>query len=185
MDIVARVKAILLTPNTEWPAIRAEQSSVESIYRDYLVYIAAVPAIAGLIGALVGHASIVAALVLAVLTFVLGLVGVYVLALIIDKLAPNFGGTPNFLNAFKLSGYSTTALWLAGIFAIIPSLKVLSIVGVYSLYLLYIGLPELMRAPQDKAMTYTVVVILAAVVLYIVVAALVALLIGGLFMASI
>jgi len=185
MDIVARVKAILLTPDTEWPVIAAEPSSVEDIYRNYLVYIAAVPAVAGLIGSLISGRSIIASLLAAILGFVLGLVGVYVLALIIDKLAPNFDGKSNFLSAFKLSAYSATAGWLAGIFAIIPALHLLSIVGLYSLYLLYTGLPVLMKSPKEKAMTYTIVIIVAAVVLYLIIGALVGLLIGGLLVASV
>jgi hypothetical protein len=52
------------------------------------------------------------------------------------------------------------------VFALVPGLRLLQILGLYSLYLLYLGLPTLMKAPRGKAVEYTVVVVLAAVVLF-------------------
>jgi hypothetical protein len=101
--------------------------------------------------------------------YVLTLIGVYVLALIIDGLAPSFDGTKNQIQALKVAAYSATAGWLAGVFALIPGLRILGILGLYSLYLLYLGLPVLMKAPKEKALGYTVVVIVAAVVLAVIV----------------
>ncbi|HEV8613124.1 MAG TPA: YIP1 family protein, partial [Gemmatimonadales bacterium] len=92
-----------------------------------------------------------------------------VLALIIDALAPSFGGQKNPIQALKVAVYSSTAAWLAGIFAIIPSLGVLGILGLYSLYLLYLGLPILMKAPQDKAIGYTLVVVIVGIVIFVVI----------------
>ena len=179
MDIVARVKAILMTPQTEWPVIAAEPSSVESIYREYVIYLAAIPVIAGFIGtSLIGisipiigtvRVGLFSGLIGGVVTYALQLAAVYVMALIIDYLAPQFGGQKNPLNAFKLAAFSMTALWLAGIFAIIPMLVVLGIVGLYSLYLFYVGLPVLMKSPQDKSLMYTGAVLVAGIVIGLVV----------------
>ena len=102
--------------------------------------------------------------------YILSLGGAFVLALIIDNLAPTFGGQKNQLQALKVSIYSSTASWLAGIFVIIPALSILGLLGLYSLYLLYAGLPVLMKSPKDKAMGYTVVTIICAIVLYVVLA---------------
>jgi hypothetical protein len=110
--------------------------------------------------------------------FVLSLVAVYVIGLIIDALAPTFGGTRNPIQALKVAAYSSTASWLAGVFALLPGLRVLQILGLYSLYLLYLGLPVLMKAPQDKAVGYTAVVVIAAIV----VTMLVGMVAGGLMM---
>jgi len=105
----------------------------------------------------------------ALVSYVLTLVAVYVLALIIDALAPTFAGEKNLTQAFKVAVYSYTAVWVAGIFVIIPMLGILGIMGLlYSLYLLYLGLPVLMKSPQDKSVGYTVAVIIAAVVIFIV-----------------
>jgi len=92
-----------------------------------------------------------------------------VLALIIDALAPTFNGQRSQIQALKVAAYSSTAAWVAGIFALIPGLRILGILGLYSLYLLYLGLPVLMKSPREKAVGYTVVVILAAIVLFMVI----------------
>jgi hypothetical protein len=173
-NLVARVKNILLQPKAEWEVIDREPSSVGQIMRSWVLPLAAIPAIASLIGALVfGYSffgvtyrpGVVEAIGTAITQYVLAIVGVYVLALIIDALAPQFGGTKNRVQAMKVAAYSATAAWVAGIFGLIPSLAMLGILGLYSLYLLYLGLPRLMKAPADKAMGYTIVTILAAIVL--------------------
>ena len=101
----------------------------------------------------------------------LALATTFALALVIDGLAPNFGGQKNQVQALKVAAYSATAGWLAGIFGLIPALAILGLLGLYSLYLLYLGLPILMKVPQDKAMGYSVVVIIVAIVLFLIVGA--------------
>jgi hypothetical protein len=112
------------------------------------------------------------ALVQSVLIFGLMLGGVYVVALIIDALAPTFGGERSKSQALKLAAYASTASWLGGVFALIPMLSVLSVLAaVYSLYLFYLGLPILMRVPEDRTIGYAAVVVLSTVVLFIVIGA--------------
>ncbi|MDD5135627.1 MAG: Yip1 family protein, partial [Phycisphaerae bacterium] len=101
--------------------------------------------------------------------YVLGLIGVYILALIIDYLAPTFSGEKNMSQALKLAAYSYTAGWLAGIFVIIPALGILSILGLYSIYLLYVGIPVLMKIPQEKAPLYTAAVVIVAIIIFIII----------------
>ncbi|MES2498753.1 MAG: Yip1 family protein [Pseudomonadota bacterium] len=182
--LVDRAKKILLTPKTEWPVIDGEPSTIGDIYRNYVLILAAIPAIAGLIGnALFGYSAlgvtfrvpIVTALSSAIVTYVLSLISVYVLALIIDALAPTFGGTKNQTQAFKVAAYSNTAGWVAGILTIIPQLgPIAALLSLYGFYLLYLGLPGLMKAPKDKALGYTIVTVIAAVILFMVVGAVVA-----------
>lgn len=188
-----RVRNILVTPKTEWARIDAEPSSVASIFTGYVMILAAIGPIAMIIGQqLIGiqffgvtlKPSIGYSLGSAVFTYVLSLVSVYVSALVIDALAPSFGGTKDFLKAFKVAAYAPTAAWLAGIFGIVPMLGFLAIVGLYSLYLLVVGLPMLMRVPADKSVGYIVVVIIVQIVLYalamFIVGALVVAFFGGL-----
>jgi Yip1 domain len=188
MNVVDRAKNIVLTPTNEWIAIEAEPTSVNDIYKGYVVPLALIPAIAGFIGAsIVGlevpglgtvRMGFFAGLFSALLQFGLSLALVYVLALIIDALAPTFHGQKNMLAAFKVAAYSMTPSWLAGIFSLIPSISFLSLLGLYGIYLLYVGLPLLMRAPADKALGYTAVVVLAAIVLSLVFAAVLGLFLG-------
>jgi hypothetical protein len=187
MGLVERVKGILLAPQKEWPVIESEPATTQSLYTGYVVPLAAIPAIAGFIGMSVIGFGILGTTVRvdmgtgltgAIVRYVGTLVGVFVLALIIDALAPQFGGTKSPIQALKLSVYSSTASWIAGIFMIIPGLRILSILGLYSLFLLYTGVPVLMKAPPDKSLGYTIVVILSAIVLYAVVGALASQMVG-------
>ena len=182
MNLVDRVKKILLQPKSEWAVIAAEPHTVQDLYTGYVMILAAIPAVATFIGtAIVGigflghvyHVPITAALTQLVLGYVLSLAMVYVLALVIDALAPNFGGEKSFIQALKVAAFAPTASWVAGIFAIIPLLGILALIGgLYSLYLLFLGLPMLMKVPEEKGVVYTVVVIIVAIVLAIVVGAL-------------
>jgi hypothetical protein len=187
MNLVDRVKRILLSPGTEWQVIEAEPTTPAQLYTGYIVPLAAIGPIAQLIGysvfgitvPLVGtyRVPIGSAISSALVTYVLSLAATYVLALIIDGLAPTFNGQRSQIGALKVAAYSSTASWVAGIFYLIPGLRLLTILGLYSLYLLYLGLPIVMKAPREKAMAYTAVVILAAIVLFMVIA-----MIGGRFM---
>jgi hypothetical protein len=187
MNLVERVKRILLSPKTEWEVIDVEPTTVAELYTRYIVPLAAIGPLAQLIGysvfgvtvPFVGtyRVPIGSAITQAIVTYVLTLAGTYVLALIIDALAPPFNGQRSQIQALKLAAYSLTASWVAGIFALIPGLRILTVLGLYSLYLLYLGLPVLMKTPREKAMGYTVVVIIAAIVLSLVIGA-----IAGIFM---
>ena len=185
MALMERAKNILLQPKQEWPVIDTEQASVGSLYTGYIIPLAAIGPIASIIGWSVfgmrvpfaGSMRIPIGFGIrnAVIVYVLGLVGVFVLALIIDALAPTFGGQKNQVQALKVAAYSYTAAWVGGIFNLIPALAILGLLAViYSLYLLFLGLPVVMKAPQDKAVGYTVVVILVAIVLYFVIGIIVA-----------
>lgn len=181
MALMERAKNILFQPKQEWPVIDAEQTTVGALYTGYIVPLAAIGPVASLIGwsvlgmriPFVGAMKIPISygLRMALIQYAGTLVGTYVLALIIDALAPTFGGQKNQIQALKVAAYSATAAWVAGIFGLIPALAILGLLGLYSLYLLYLGLPILMKSPQDKAMGYTVVVIVVAIVLAIVIQA--------------
>lgn len=174
MNLVERVQAILLKPKETWPVIAQEGGDVASIYKNYLVILAAIPAVATFIGLSVVGAGmfgvsfrvpIVAGLVNMVVGYVLSLVMVYVLSLIANALAPTFGGEKNTLNAFKLIAYASTAGMVGGIFNLMPGLSMLGLLAsLYSIYLIYTGIPPLMKSPEDKAIGYTVVIIVCGIV---------------------
>jgi hypothetical protein len=187
MDLVARVKGIVLTPRTEWPVIEREPGDAAYLFTNYVAILAAIPPLAGFIGgSLIGYSvagigtvrlGFFSGLFHAVVAYLLTFVGVYIVALIIDALAPTFGASKNFDNALRISAYYPTPFWLAGIFSLIPRLGFLSILGFYGIYLLYLGLPGLMKAPADKAGVYAAAVIACAIGVVIVIA----LILGALF----
>lgn len=182
MALVDRVKAILLKPNEEWAVIDKEFTDTATLYKTYILPLAAIGPVCYAIGISVfglrlpfGFGTIqlpfTTAVIQAVIRYCLSLVGVFVFALIVDALAPSFGGTKNQVQALKVVAYSSTASWVVGVFSLFPSIGVLQILGLYSLYLLYAGLPVCMKSPKDKAVAYTIVAILVAIVLYFVIGA--------------
>ena len=175
--VLDRVKGILLDPETEWGVIAKEETTVAELYRNYIVVLAAIPAIFGfvrmsvigvdlpLLGAY--RVSPSAGLAGMVLGYGLSLVQVYVLALIVDALAPTFGAQQDRLQALKTSAYALTAFWIAGVGQLLPLLAVVfALAGAgYSVVLLYKGLPRTMRSGPDTTMAYTAVSMIAAVIL--------------------
>ncbi len=189
MNIVERVKKLILQPKQEWPVIDGEAHTVQGLYTQYVMILAAIPAVCGFIGlSLIGigvfgatyRMPIASGVAHMVVQYLMSLGMVYVMALIIDALAPNFGSQKNFGQALKVAAFFPTAAWIAGVFSIIPSLSIIgSLLSLYSLYLLFVGLPTLMKTPEDKAITYTVVVIIAAIVIAVVIAAIIGLTMPG------
>ena len=171
-NLVQRVQDILLKPKPTWEVIDGEAATVKGLYTGYVMILAAIGPVCGVLGSMLFHGFYFAPfmLVAAVVGYAMTLVAVYVMALIIDGLAASFGGTRNQIQAFKVAAYAGTASWLAGVFQLVPMLGFLAIVGLYSLYLLYLGLPKLMKVSDDKAMVYTLVVIVAMIVVYVVIA---------------
>lgn len=176
MNLVDRVKRILLSPRTEWEVIDNEPTTPAQLFTGYAMPLAAIGPLAQMVGYSVFgipvpfagtyRVPIGSAITSALVTYVLILGGTYVLGLIIDALGPTFNGQRSQIQALKVAVYSSTASWVAGIFYLIPGLRLLTILGLYSVYLLYLGLPMLMKSPRDKSVAYTAVVVIAAVVVF-------------------
>lgn len=172
MNLPARVKNILMTPSAEWPVIAAEPADVTSIYVNYVLILAAIPAVCLFIGVglitapFVGGLGIGAALAGGVMNYVSTIVGVFVAAFVIQQLAPTFGSQGDTAQALKLVAYSYTPMWIAGVLYLIIFLAPIAIVAVlYGVYLFYIGLPVVMKTPSDKIIPYMLV---SAVVIIVV-----------------
>jgi len=171
MNLVDRAKNIMLTPKTEWPVIAAEQPNATAIMTGYVIPLALIPAVAMIIGTgIIGgvmHASLTWGIGLGVVSFISTVLGVYLTALVMNFLAPNFGSQKDFGRAMQTVAYSYTPAWVAGILNIIPAIGWLgSLLGLYGLYLMYLGLPHTMKTPQDKVIIYLIVSIIVLVIIY-------------------
>jgi hypothetical protein len=189
MTAVERIKGICLKPAIEWSRIERETLTTRDLLVGYVAPLAAIGPIASLIGRVVlgrtlpfvgtYHVPLVSGLAMAVSTYVMAIIGTLVLSWIINALAPNFGGQNSQVRALKVAVFAYTPAWIAGVFMLLTPLGPLVVVaGLYGLYLLYLGLPVLMRSPKEKAMSYTAVVVVCAVVLWVAIGAVTAA-IGG------
>lgn len=181
--LIARVTAIILRPASEWPVIANEATTASTIYTGYVAPLAAIGVIAMFLGqVLIGtsvpllgtvRTGIASGLTGAIVMYVMAFVGVWVLSFIVDFLAPQFGGQRDPLRALKVVAYSYTPAWVAGVLHLVPSLGALVLLAtLYGLYVMYLGLPVLMRTPAEKAMPYTAVVVVCAILVYFVLGAL-------------
>jgi hypothetical protein len=174
LKAVHRAQEILLRPRRAWQNIAIEDDEITAIYKNYLFYLAAVPAVAGFIGqSLVGmgvfgvtvRVPIMHGLVAMVVGYVLSLAMVYVVAQVASLLAPKFQGQAHVPSGFKLIAYGATAGMLGGIFSLVPSLAMLGLVaGLYSIYLIHVGAPTLMRVSPERSVGYTAALVACAIV---------------------
>lgn len=186
MSLVDRAKNIITKPKAEWAVIAAEEPNVQQIFVGYVLPLALIPAIAHIIGwGLIGAGFLMSysyGIAMGLVSFITAFVSVYLTAFVIDALAPNFGSQKNLGRAVQLVAYSATPAWVAGILYILPFIGWLaSLLGLYSLYLMYVGLPHTMKAPQDKVMVYLIVSIIVLLVVYFVIAAILTSILLGIF----
>ncbi len=183
-----RVKLLVTDPKAELESIAVEEMSDLFLWKKYAAILAAIAPICSLIGmSLIGvrvmgvhfRISFFSALSNAVLSYLLALGSVFLLAWLINFLAPKFEATADANRALKLAVFAAVPGWLTGVFLLLPSLSILTLVGgVYGLYLLYLGMVPLMSAPQEKAGGYAGATIVIAIVIRI----LAGVLVGGMRM---
>ena len=186
MDLVERVQDMLLRPRETWPKIKAEETTIVDLFRSYAVILAIIPAVAQIIGVTVIGFSFMglryrtpfgSALAHGLLSYCTSLASLYLIAFIMDSLAPKFASQKNMLNALKLAVYSWTPSWVVGVLLIIPALSwLVALASLYGLYLFYLGLPLLMDTPRDKVTIYFLVVVALSIIVIAFIGAVVALL---------
>lgn len=178
-SLISRVKALILNPKEEWSKIAAEDTTTREVLTGYIIPLALIGPIAGLIGGQIfGYGAfgisirpgLLSAVILAIVGFALSLINILIMWLIADFLSPKFGGEMSTLKAFKLVAYSATAALLVGIFGLLPALAFFGLLGLYSVYLFYVGVTPMLSVPRDKALAFTAVFMLCAIVLHLVVA---------------
>lgn len=190
-NLQTRVVNILKSPKTEWPAIAAESTDIGRLYSGYIIPLAAIPAVAGFIGMMwltgalatagLGSRSLMWTLSFAIGGYVLGLVGAYIAAVVIEWLAPKFKSSGSRVDALKVVAYSFTPVWVAGVLQLVPMLGILGIfAAIYAIYLCYLGLPHVMKTPQDQVVIFMIVSAVVIVVIQIVLGSILgAILLGG------
>lgn len=171
MNLVERAKAIVLDPRSVWPTIEREPGDTSYLFTNYVAIFALIPAVCGFLGnwLIAGRMGFFGGLFGAIIGYVLTFVVIYIVAMIVDLLAPTFNGQRNFQSALKLVVYSYTPAWLAGIFLLIPGLSFLSILGLYSIYVLWTGIPPMMKSPPERTLVYVLAIVACAIVLAIII----------------
>jgi hypothetical protein len=188
MNAARRAKAMLFDPAATWLRIEEESGDPAFVLSQYVAWLALIPAICGFIGtSIIGEvmpgggvlrASVFNGLFGAIFGYVMSCASVLVLGLIVDLLAPVFGGRRDFDSAFKLAAYSFTPVWLAGVFLLLPGLHFLVLTGFYGAYVLWLGVPGLMKSQRQRTQDFTALIVIAAFALVYIAATLQSLVFG-------
>ena len=183
---IGRAKGILLEPRTTWKEVDAEFTKPGEVWSKFIIPLSLIGPVASMIGtfifgkrvpftSLTNPAPLSSVISTGIAGFVVAVLGVFVMSRLISLLAPGFGGQRNDVQGLKAAAYSSTAHWIGGVFQVLPALNLVSLLfSLYSLVLLYIGLPVVMKVPKDRAMGYTAVVIIIAVVVFLISGAVIA-----------
>jgi hypothetical protein len=189
MALIDRAKNMLLSPKTEWAAVASEEADPMKVFMGYAVPWILIDAIC----AFVGHAFIWGAghygtsamswgMYFAVTAIVTQLISMWIAAMVVNALAPNFGSQKDMGRAMQTIVYGSTASFVGGVLAIVPFIGWLgSLFGLYGIYLIYLGLPHTMKTPQDKVVLYMIVSVVALIVLWMIIGALLASVLMGVF----
>jgi hypothetical protein len=159
MGLMTRAKNIMIQPAREWPVIAAEATDIGGVIRNYAAPLSGVAAVCQWLGlsvlfGVLGIGFLRTALSAGV-SWALGLLSLWVAAIVIEHLAPSFGSRGNTVQALKLVVYASTPVWIVGILTLVPLLGVLFIVAViYAVYLFYLGLPSVLETPADRVVPF-------------------------------
>ncbi len=189
--MLQRIMNIAMKPNDEWPVIAAESTNTAALYTKYIIPLSAIGPVCGFLSAAMWGQSVAftgikvvpaisTLLMLMIVGYLLGLVAVAVTAVIVQKLAPTFKSEGTFVDALKMVTFSNAPYWLASVITLVPIIGMLSmLVALYGLYLFYVGLPHVMKTPEDQRLPYLGVVLVVSIVVWFVMVGLPALLVGG------
>jgi uncharacterized membrane protein (DUF485 family) len=140
MNLIERVKNILLTPKTEWQVISTETTTVSGMLTAYVLPLSLIPGIIAFLSGLI-WGTVTYGLIMAVIAIVGAIIGFYVGTYVADALAPSFSSEKSLNRSAQLVGYSYSASAVASILGIIPVLGWLAAIAGfgYMIYLLYLG----------------------------------------------
>jgi hypothetical protein len=171
MTIWERAKVLMLKPHATWTIIKEESGDMKQLFLNYAAPLALIPSVSSLIGiTLVGfraangvymRAPFWEALVGSIIGYFFHLLGIGAGIWAVKIMAPYFNSRLDIFSAAKLVIYALTPMWLTGVFAIFPGTGYLSILGLYAVYLLWLGVPSVMETPPRKIMWFTVSILTA------------------------
>lgn len=185
MNIVNRVKGILLTPKTEWQVIDNEAATPPSLLTSYVFPMAALSLIGPVLTyfAFSGYASLNFFIATIAVAFIVAILGFYISTYVIDLLAPSFASEKNLGKSAQLVAYSSTPSYIAGILSFIPVIGGLLALAAwaYGIYIMYLGIGPLKNTPEDKKVVYLIVSYLVIIVVYFVLMAILGMVIFSIF----
>lgn len=167
--VMSRAKDILLAPRSAWEQIKVEQLTTSQILSQYVAVLAIVPAAAFYLRFFFSRGRVWVHFLSTAVYFVLCLALARLGARAIEVMARRFEVQGEGIDFLKLVAFSLTPAFVGGVFLVIPWLSGLTfLLALYSLYLLYVGIPMLVRCPDEQVLTYSVSGMVVLYVLFVV-----------------
>lgn len=152
-------------PKREWRSIRNERYTIMHLFLSKISLLAAIPALSLFIGTTqIGWSlggtefiklSVSSALPAAIAFYFAMWIAVGFISWAIHWMEKTYGGSVSYEQCVTLTTFTATPLFLSGLAGLYPMLWFNVIVGMialaYTVYLLYIGVPEIMQIPEDRA----------------------------------
>ena len=167
--ILTHVWGLFSHPDREWEAIGAESCTIGNCYLRHVLILAALPAVSALVGSTqvgwqigVGSAiklSLPSALIIGAVFYVAMLAAVVTMGEFIHWMASTYDAEAPIERCVVLSAYTATPLFLAGVLTLYPLLWLNMLIGLlalaYTIYLLYLGVPIVMRVPKEQGYMFS------------------------------
>ena len=184
MNIIERVKNILLTPKTEWEVVNSETATPQSLLISYVLPLAIVAAAGSLLKGLLfaGTFGLKYFIITAAIAFIASVISYYITVIIVDMLAPSFASEKDMGKSAQLVAYSGTPSYVGALLSFIPVIGWLIALAAwaYGIYLMYLGIGPLKKTPEDKKVGYMIVAFLIMIALYFILVAI----LGGILFAA-
>ncbi len=166
--ILKHVLGILTQPEKEWANIRDEKCTVGSCYLNHVILLAAIPPICAYIGAThigwkFGAGATVkltadSGLMLGISFYAALLIAIFIMGKAIHWMGQTFDAKAPLEKCVVVAAYTATPLFISGLIALYPVLWLDMLVGLaalsYTVYLLYMGLPIVMKISKEQGFLF-------------------------------
>jgi hypothetical protein len=156
-----RAKYLIISPQTEWVKIDSENTTRQEIMKGYVIPFVVLIAICTILGNFLFSLHSLPLNVLLVKVIISGvlLIGViYLSVIIINELTNSFGINKNPDAISKLLIYSLNSFFITScLIGFLPDFQVLMILGLHSVYLIWLGYAHLLKAPEANRIGFVIV----------------------------
>ncbi len=176
--VLNHVWGLFAHPEEEWKEIRKENCGIGRCYCTHVLFLAAIPPVAGFIGTTqigwhLGSGGAVtltigSALGISLMYYLAMLVGVFSIGKLIHWMGQTYGTKQPLPRCIGLAAYTATPLFLTGLMGLHPILWLNFLVGLpalaYTVYLLYIGVPIMLEISKERGFLFSTAVLAVGLV---------------------
>ncbi len=153
-----RARNLIVSPKTEWTVIQSETQGKEAVVKSYAIPLILIMALCSILGSIIMVSNFGYAIIKALGIFGFTYAGMYVSAIIINELTTSFNSKKDIDTTFRLVVYSFTGYFIImAIVLLLPPLSMLSVFGLFSVYLFWEGSTILLGTPEDNKVGFVVV----------------------------